>query len=299
MPHGIVPVIDTPFDDKGRIDHESLVRLIDDAIAGGVRGLVGPVVASEVHALTDEERETLVRACARAINRRVPYIVGASSAKPEDSRRIAALAETVGADAYLVAVPDSLYGNAEAVVDFFRAVSGDIATPLIIQDLQWSGSGLDIAVIQKLKESLPTLAGMKVETVPAGPKYTRVREAMGADFYIAGGWAVPQLIEALDRGVDAMVPECALVRVFAAIYRAHSGGHRDEAVRLFRKLVPVVVFSNQEIFHSIAFFKRMLVKKGILRHATLRPPGYAWDRFSLRVADELIAYYFELEASLA
>ena len=94
-------------------------------------------------------------------------------------------------------------------------------------------------------------------------------------------------------------PRCLYPGVFAAIYRAHSGGRRDESVRLFRKLLPVVVFSNQEIFHSIAFFKRMLVKKGILRHATLRPPGYAWDRFSLRVADELIEYYFELDASLA
>jgi dihydrodipicolinate synthase/N-acetylneuraminate lyase len=298
MPHGIVPVIDTPFDESGGIDRESLVRLIDDAIAGGVTGLVAPVVASEVHALSREEREAHIGFCAKVINQRAPFIVGASSAQVEECRHFAALAQAVGARACLVAVPDSLYGNSQAMLDFFRAVAQGFTTPLIIQDLQWSGPGLDITTIRQLKEVLPTLVGMKVETVPSGPKYTQVREAMGADFFVAGGWAVPQLIEALDRGVDAMVPECAMVRVFVAIHRAHSGGRRDEAIRLFRALIPVLVFSNQEISHSIAFFKRMLVRKGILRHATMRAPEYSWDRFNLRIADELIEYYLELESTL-
>src|SRR5512137_328055 len=71
MPRGIVPVIDTPFDESGAVDAESHARLIDDAIAAGATGLVGPVVASEVHALTRDEREAMVRFCARAIHHRV------------------------------------------------------------------------------------------------------------------------------------------------------------------------------------------------------------------------------------
>jgi dihydrodipicolinate synthase/N-acetylneuraminate lyase len=298
MPCGIVPVIDTPFDENGAVDQVSHARVIDDAIAAGATGLVGPVVASEVHALTREEREAMVRFCARAINHRVPYIVGASSSSAEESRRYAALAEEVGAEAYLVAVPDALYSNIPALIAFFRAIVDDIKTPLIIQDLQWSGPGLDIATIRQLRAALPTLVGMKVETVPAGPKYTQVREAMGKDFYITGGWAAAQLIEALDRGVNAMVPECAMVRVYATIYRAYATDSRESAIQLFRKLLPVIVFKAQEIFHSIAFSKRLMVKKGILRTAHLRPPGYSWDGFNQRIADELIDYYLELERSL-
>jgi len=120
-------------------------------------------------------------------------------------------------------------------------------------------------MICRLEEQLPTLVGMKIETVPAGPKYTSVRTAMGEGFFISGGWAIPQLIEALDRGVDAMVPESALVRVFVAIYRAYARGRRDDAVRLFRQLLPLLAFSNQELYQSIAFFKRLLARKGLLR----------------------------------
>jgi 4-hydroxy-tetrahydrodipicolinate synthase len=298
LPRGIVPLLDTPFDEKGSIDRESLVRLIEDVIRGGVQGLMAPLVASEVHALSGAEREEIVRLCVQTIHDRVPFVVGASSDQPEECRRFAALAEEVGAAAYLVAVPAALYADSQGVLGFFWSVADGIETPLIIQDLQWNGPGLDLATIRRLRQSLPTLAGIKIETVPAGPKYTQVREATGKDFHVSGGWAVPHLIEALDRGVDAMVPESALVRVLVAVYRAHAGGHRDKAARIFRQLIPVLAFSNQEISHSIAFFKRMLVRKGIFRHPTMRAPGYSWDAYNLRIADELIEYYLGLEASI-
>jgi 4-hydroxy-tetrahydrodipicolinate synthase len=295
LPNGIVPLLETPFDERGRMDADSLARLVEDTIRGGAAGLTAPLVASEVHSLTDAEREQIIRTCAREIAGRVPFIAGASSEDPASCRAFARLAEEVGADAYLVAVPAALYGHTEEIVAFFRSATVESGAPLIIQDLQWNAPGLDLGTIERLRDELPTLAGLKIETVPAGPKYTAVRKAFGPEFYICGGWAVTQLIEALDRGVNGMIPESALIRVFAAVYRAYSRGERSEAVRIFRELVPVLVFSNQELYHSIAFFKRVLARKGLLKTAAMRPPGYAWDTFSLRIADEVIDYYVELE----
>ena len=299
MPRGIVPLLETPFDEKGAIDLESLTRLIHDTISGGVAGLMAPLVASEVHALSLQEREKVVRHIATVVAGRIPFIVGASSDNVEDCRDFARLAEGVGASAYLVAVPQACYGDPDRILEFFQPIAASSRIPLIIQDLQWNAPGLDLSMICKLEEQLPTLVGMKIETVPAGPKYTSVRTAMGEGFFISGGWAIPQLIEALDRGVDAMVPESALVRVFVAIYRAYARGRRDDAVRLFRQLLPVLAFSNQELYQSIAFFKRLLARKGLLRSAAMRAPGFEWDRFNARIADELIAYYLELEARVA
>ena len=95
--------------------------------------------------------------------------------------------------------------------------------------------------------------------------------------------------------MNAMIPECALIRVYAAIYRAYSSGDRTTAIRIFRELVPVLVFSNQELYHSIAFFKRMLARRSLIKSASLRSPGYSWDCYSMRVADELTDYYLALE----
>ncbi len=298
LPRGIVPLLETPFFENGEMDCESLLALVEDTIAGGVNGLTAPLVASEVHALTNAERDEVVALAARAIAGRVPFIVGASSEEPDVCRHFARMAERVGASAYVVAVPSPIYSRPEDLLPFLKSIVSVSGTPLILQDLQWNGPGLDIDTMHRLRDGLPTLAGFKIETVPAGLKYTAVREALGPEVYISGGWAVPQLIEALDRGVDAMIPEAALVRVFAAVYRAYSQGDREGAVRVFRELLPVLVFSNQELFHSIAFFKRLLFRKGLLKSPFLRSPGYTWDRYSLRVADEVIDYYLALEARI-
>lgn len=296
LPRGIFPLLETPFDESGAVDYASLECLVEDVVHSGVSGVLAPLVASEVHALTEAERRSIVEISWRLIRRRLCLVVGASSEDPAVCRSFARLAGELGCNAYLVAVPTALYAQPDAVVPFFESIAKASAAPLIIQDLQWNGPGLSIDRIRRLRDRLPTLVGFKIETIPAGPKYTLVREALGKEIHISGGWAIPQLIEALDRGVDAMVPESALVRVFNAVYLAHLAGDRSAAIRIFRELLPVLAFSNQELFHSIAFFKRLLVKKGLLRCAKMRDPGYQWDRFNLRIADELIEYYLELES---
>jgi 4-hydroxy-tetrahydrodipicolinate synthase len=205
------------------------------------------------------------------------------------------VASQLGAAAFLVAVPPAGYEAPESVVPFFEQVAAGVELPLVIQDLEWSGPGLSIGTITELAGRIPSLIGIKVETVAAGPKYTQVREALSPGVWIAGGWAAPQMIEALDRGVDAMIPECSMVKVYARVFELHRSGARDEAARLFRRLLPVLAFANQEIRTSIAFFKRLLVRQGIFLDARLRGPAFEWDQYNTRVADELIELYLELE----
>ena len=299
LPRGIVPVLQTPFDDQGGLDETSLARLVESAIVAGASGLLAPVVASEVAALSCEERERIVRVVSDATQGRVPLIVGASADEASRCAVQAGLAREVGAAAYLVAVPPGLYHEPHRIVPFFRdVVAGAGELPLVIQDLEFGGPGLDLPTIEELRRSLPTLVGLKIETVPAGPKYTAVREAFGDGFHVSGGWAVPQMIEALDRGVDAMMPEASMIAVYVAIERAHRGGDRVRARRLFQSLLPVLAFANQEIATSIAFFKRLLVRKGIFSTARIRMAGFEWDRFNERIADELIEHYLALESEV-
>jgi 4-hydroxy-tetrahydrodipicolinate synthase len=292
---GIISVLQTPFDDRNEVDFESLERLIEDAIKGGVDGFLAPVVASEVEYLSREERERLVTTVSRTVQDRVPFIVGASSGDPKECRYFAEMANSVGAAAYLVAVPAPLYENPSAIPKFFEEVTSGIDRPLLIQDLVWNGPGMDLETIKILRETIPALIGLKIETVPAGPKYTAVREAFGPDFFISGGWAVPQMIEALDRGVDAMIPESSMVRVYVAIDRFYRHGEREKALTLFRQLLPILAFDNQEINISIAFFKRLLHKKGIFQFPAMRRTAFQWDEYNLRIAEELIDHYLRLE----
>jgi len=293
--HGILSVVQTPFDFAGELDLASLRRLVEDAITAGVDGFLAPVVASEVAFLSAAERERVVDEIAETANSRVHFIVGASTNDPAECRAIARQAASKGAAAYLVAVPTAIYKTPSAILPFFQEVIEGIDLPLVIQDFEFNGPGMDMPTIRRLKEHLPTLVGVKIETVPAGPKYTAVREAFGPDFFIAGGWAVPQFIEALDRGVDAMIPESSMIRVYKRIQRRYERGDRDAATTLFHRLLPILAFTNQDVGNSILFFKYLLVRKGIFRTTRMRYPEPGWDRYSLRVAEELIELYLELE----
>lgn len=295
---GIIPVLQTPFDETGAVQFDDLGRLVDDAIAGGVSGLLAPAVASEVAFLKVAEREDLVRFVARVNAGRVPLLIGASAETPEECLVHARVAEAVNADAVLVAVPETLYQDPAAAPDFFHAIACRTPLPLVIQDLQWNGPGLSLDLLALLREDIPTVAGFKIETVPAGPKYSAVRNRLGPECFIAGGWAIPQMIEGLDRGVDAFIPEASMVRAYVSILRLYDSGRRDEAVRRFRGLLPVLSFANQEIRLSIAFFKALLARRGIFSHEQVRWPGFSWDGHSRRIADELIQLYLDLEREL-
>lgn len=305
LPTGIVPVLQTPFDDSGAIDDISLQRLINDAVDSGATGFLVPVVASEVSHLTLEERRTILHSVQRHLRsfqekgKRPAVIVGASSDDHDICREMHHTAMEINADAWLVAVPQSLYSSPERVVAWFRRVTDGCQLPLVVQDLQFNGNGLELSVIRDLRENIPIFCGIKVETVPAGPKYTKVREAFGREFWIAGGWAVPQMIEALDRGVDAMVPESSMVRVYQSILRCYEQERRDISRRILNELLPILSFTNQELLTSIAFFKRLLVRKQIFSSERMRMPGFEWDVYNLRIADELIEAYLQLEADVA
>lgn len=298
LPKGIISVVQTPFLPDRNIDFESLHRLIGDALKAQVDGFLVPAVASEVQYLTQTERGNILHSVIQATAGRVPIIAGASAPHPEEVKTLGFQAQQAGANAWLIAVPNALYTRPQELLPFFKAATQDITLPLIIQDLQFQGSGLDLEMMHTLHASLPTLAGWKIETVPAGPKYTAVRDAFGPDCHISGGWAVPQFIEALDRGVDAMIPESAMIRVYKEIHRRFQEGHRASATQLFHRLLPVLAFTNQEILTSIAFFKRLLCRKGIFQHPTLRAPGFKWDAWNTRIADELIDLYLHLETDI-
>ena len=115
---------------------------------------------------------------------------------------------------------------------------------------------------------------------------------------VSGGWAVMQLIEALDRGVDAFMPT-GLHRLYVEIFRRHRAGDRPGAVALFRAMLPILAFSNQHLEHSIHFFKRLLWRQGVYPNARLRNPKFEFDAHHQRIADELIDLAIRLESDLA
>ena len=295
---GIVPILQTPFSGDGVPDLECLVGLADDVIEAGAAGLIYPAVASEVSKLTANERRQLTEMIVARVSNRVPVIVGVSSGTVEESIELARHAAEIGAAAILAQPPESCNNDPERLRRFFSPLAESVRLDLMIQDLDWRGTGMGLDVICTLFETLPTFRSIKVETVAAGPKYSRILEATHGRLHVAGGWAVTQMLDGLERGVHAFMPEGSMVRIYRAIMDRYAAGDRDGARTLFERLLPILAFSNQHLDVSIQFFKRVLVTKGIFRTCAVRPPIIPLDPIQERTATALVSRVLELEREL-
>lgn len=293
--NGIVTVVNTPFTTDNAIDLDSLSANVAYALEAGVAGFLVPALASEVGKLTPVEREALVRRVVEDVGGRVPVIGGASADDRATREHLTATLIAMGCDGVLVNIPHR--SDAQYAADV-HAIARQKPGFVMLQDWDFSGYGLPVALIARLFEEIDVFQSLKIEVVPAGVKYTEVWHATGGKLHLAGGWAVTQMIEALDRGVHTMMPT-AMHRIYVHIFNLYRDGQRADAVALFNQLAPVLAFSNQHLDISVHFFKRLLYRQGIYATPRVREPILTFDRYHARIADELIDRVIELERQLA
>ncbi|MEW5814953.1 MAG: dihydrodipicolinate synthase family protein [Spirochaetota bacterium] len=292
---GIVTVLNTPFTDGDTIDVLGLRRNVDAAINAGVAGFLAPAMASEVNKLSPKEHRMMVEIILDQSKGRVPVIAGAGIA--DRQRRDALLGELkdIGCDKVLLQIP---YENDEGYrKDFLAAADYDFEM-IMLQDLDFGGWGLPVPLICELFEEVDSFRCLKIETVPAGVKYSAVLDATGGRLNVSGGWAVMQMLEALKRGVHAFMPT-GMHDIYTTIYSVYKAGQYKAARSLFYEVLPVLCFSNQHLDISIHFFKRLLWRQGIYSTPRVREPILPFDRIHEREADDLIERVLRISESIS
>ena len=287
---GIITVLNTPFSDDDEVDLSSLRKNVRYALEAGVAGFLVPAMASEVDKLTAAERRQIVEAVLAENSGQVPVIGGASAATAGERKQNAATLIGRGCDGILVSIPfqnETLYEREVRELD--RLKPGF----LMLQDWDFQGGGLPVSMIARLFEEVESFRCLKVEVVPAGVKYSAVLAATGRRLHVSGGWAVTQIIEALDRGVHAFMPT-GIHELYTRIYGLYQSGRRQEARALFERLLPVLAFANQHLDISVHFFKRLLHKQGIYATSRVREPILPFDQVHEKVAEQLITKTIEL-----
>lgn len=295
-PRGIITVLNTPFTSDNTIDLEGLRANVRYAIDAGVAGFLLPAMASEVDLLTPQEKRDMVQLVVGESAGQATVIGGASAASHEHRVHLATEFLNLGCDGVLVQL-DARH-SADGLESELRELAALQPAILMVQDWDSEGTGIPLATILQLVDRIPEFNWLKIEVTNAGPKYTEVLEATRGRLQVAGGWAVTQMIDGLDRGVHAFMPT-GMHRVYARICQRDAAGDRAGAEELFGQIRPVLAFSNQQLEISIRFFKRLLYAQGIYATPNVRLPGADFNTDQARTADELISHVIALEDSLA
>lgn len=288
---GIVTVLNTPFNHENKISLSALVRNVEEALLAGVAGFLVPAMASEVGKLSHEEKLDMVGQVLQTVNGKVPVFVGTAAGSAEDSAKLMKSYLEIGCRNVLVQLPFTTENQFKK--EFYQLADLGAET-IMVQDWDASGYGLPDDLIMELFESVSAFRCLKVETVPAGVKYSKMLELSHGQLHVSGGWAVSQMPEGLRRGVHAFMPT-GMHWIYAKIFNEFYEGNEGTAVKLFHEILPVLAFSNQHLDISIHFFKRLLWKQGIYPTPNVREPILPFDDFHIQSADILIQKVMEME----
>lgn len=279
---GVIPSLHTPFCRDNKVDILSLQKLIDHTIVSGCAGMLVGAVAGENASLSLDEKETIINACVKHNNNRLPLIVSCSANNQYDRITLSRAAKVAGADWILCQTPNNLNGN--ELTECFNEIADAGPSNLMIQDLSWTDNGMNDEDILLLFENIKKFKGLKIEVLNSGPKYSRILKATNHKLHLSGGWAIMGMIEALNRGVHAFIPSTMEV-IYNQIYNLFIEKKINKARDLFSTILPILSFTHQHIDIAIKFSKMLRVREEIFTTELCRSPISEFDIYQLEEAN--------------
>ena len=292
---GIIPSLHTPFCRDNKVDILSLQKLIDHTILSGCAGMLVGAVAGENASLSLDEKETIINACVKHNNNRLPIIVSCSANNQYDRITLSRAAKVAGADWILCQTPNNLNGN--ELTECFNEIADAGPSNLMIQDLSWTDNGMNDEDILLLFENIKKFKGLKIEVLNSGPKYSRILKATNHKLHLSGGWAIMGMIEALNRGVHAFIPSTMEV-IYNQIYNLFIEKKINKARDLFSTIVPILSFTHQHIDIAIKFSKMLRVREEIFTTELCRSPISEFDIYQLEEANIHIEKVISLQNNI-
>lgn len=288
---GVIPILPTPFTARDEIDCEAVGALIDFAVACGVKAVGTPAYASEFYKLDASERALLVETALAAARGRVGVVAQCNHHSPRHAARLAAEAETRGAVAINVALPRAFGSSPNQLLNFAQTVCEAVSLPVIVQDWNPAGGSVGVDFALELRRRCRNFDYLKLEDAGIAPLIRTIHRETGGEVQVFSGWGGTFMLEHQPAGACGIMSGLGVADVLVRVWRSLEEGKADEAFALFPRVLPYLQFSLQslEMHHHVD--KQLLVSRGVLRHAFVRP-------VTIDVSDDARAHLAQLIGEL-
>ncbi len=271
---GILPVAPTPFMDDGRLDEDSMRRVIDCLIDQGVDAICILANYSEQFVLSDEERAIMTRVSLEHAAGRVPVIVTISHFSTDIVVQRAREAESMGASMLMMMPPyhgSGLAPAATGIFEHFAAVNDAISIPIMVQDAPLSGITLPVDLLAKMARELQQVSYFKIECPFAADKLAALIEAAGdcIDGPFDGEEAVTLLAD-LDAGATGTMTSAMFPEQIRPIVIDYLAGNLDAALAQWKKCLPLINHENRQC--GLRAAKTVYAAGGVIRSDYVRHP---------------------------
>lgn len=285
---GVYIVAQTPFDEQGNVDLDSIDTLVDFYRQHGANGFTVLGVSGEAGKLSAEEARQVAR---RYIQRagELPVVIGVSNPSLAQLTGFTGEAMDMGAAGVMIAPPTGLQTDEDLLGYFgevFRRIEG---TPTVLQDFPFASKvAMSVPLIHQLIERHAEIQLIKEEDLPCLNKISRLREGGGRRVSIMTGNNAMYLPLELSRGVDGPMAGFSYPEMLRDVYQLHQAGKFEEADDLFDIYLPLLRYEAMG-FWGVCARKEVMRRRGAIRHATMRTPGPRLSHADLSEIDRLVA----------
>lgn len=167
----ITPAV-TLFKEDGKPDFDSLKKLYNHLIDGGISGILVLGSIGEFFAVSKEDKMDIIRFAVNEIKGRVKVLIGTNSMIPGETIELSNFALECGADGVVIIPPYYFALTDDSIYDFYAEIAQEVKGDIYIYNFP-DRTGYDIApeVMLKLAREFSNIVGCK-DTIP-GVAHTR------------------------------------------------------------------------------------------------------------------------------
>jgi 4-hydroxy-tetrahydrodipicolinate synthase len=293
---GIIPVLTIPFDADGRIDEDSLRRVVHFELEGGIHGLGVGGFASEAYKLTDQERIRCAEIVAAEVAGQVPLIIGMAPGSTEAAIEQAHVYSNLHPAALMTLPPNTMNNDDMSLMEHYIALGNASDVPIMVQQSPqiqaYAHCQLSTEHLAQIAKHAPSIQYFKIEGPGSARRINALKGRVNDDVRLFGGVGGLSLREELEVGAAGLLPGVGFNEFFVEVWAAWTADDKmrvDDILLRAQPLVDAVSGFGHEF--SLHARKYLLKRAGLIAHDTVRRPTVRPEFTALeniaRLADEL------------
>ncbi|ROL74786.1 4-hydroxy-tetrahydrodipicolinate synthase [Pseudomonas vranovensis] len=236
---GSMVALVTPMDAQGRLDWDSLSKLVDFHLENGTHAIVAVGTTGESATLDVNEHIEVIKAVVKQVNGRIPVIAGTGANSTSEAVHLTRNAKEAGADACLLVVPYYNKPTQEGLYQHFKHIAEAVDIPQILYNVPGRTScDMQAETVIRLS-TVPNIIGIKEATGDL-KRAKAILDGVSKDFIVLSG-DDPTAVELILLGGKGNISVTANVapREMADLCEAALEGNAEKARAINEQLMPL------------------------------------------------------------
>ncbi|GHT34565.1 4-hydroxy-tetrahydrodipicolinate synthase [Endomicrobiia bacterium] len=234
---GVYTALVTPFK-NGKVDYESLGKLIEEQFKNGIDGIVPCGTTGECPTLSYEEHESIMEFCVKGAKGKMKVLAGTGSNSTSEAINFTQFAKKIGCDGALLVSPYYNKPTQKGLYLHFKKIADIVDIPIVLYNIAGRTSvNIEPATIAKLFNDCKNIVGVK-EASGSLVQMNAIKALVPDIELISGDDALTLPVLSIGGiGVVSVLSNIIPSEVISLV-KAFEKGNMDEAKKIHYKLLP-------------------------------------------------------------